>query len=284
MRWVICAAFVVALAPSAFAQDADVLRGSQSVGPQTFTRWSGFYAGGHFDYSQGSADFHKATQPLLAYSLRELTLESQNSVSTWPVLNSGRGNASGFGGFVGYNTQWQDLVLGVEANYTHSPFTVTATSAPLSRIVAAGSDLDSVNVNGTGTLRITDYGSLRARAGYVIDNFMPYGFAGFAMGHGSYAVTAQVSGQQSAAIPPATSPVLPCDPVANPAYCTDYSFANSAGSNNAVLYGFSFGGGFDMAVTQNVFVRAEYEFVQFTPIANITATISSVRVGAGLKF
>jgi opacity protein-like surface antigen len=39
-----------------------------------------------------------------------------------------------------------------------------------------------------------------------------------------------------------------------------------------------------MAVTQNVFLRAEYEFVQFAPVANITAKISSARVGAGFKF
>ena len=39
-----------------------------------------------------------------------------------------------------------------------------------------------------------------------------------------------------------------------------------------------------MAVTQNIFLRGEYEFIQFAPVANITATISSVRVGAGFKF
>jgi opacity protein-like surface antigen len=51
-----------------------------------------------------------------------------------------------------------------------------------------------------------------------------------------------------------------------------------------LLYGFSVGGGFDMAVTQNIFLRGEYEFVQFAEIANITAKISSARVGAGFKF
>ncbi len=61
MRWVICAVFVLALAPSAFADDLDILRGSQTVGPATFTRWSGFYAGGHFTYSSANADFSKAT-------------------------------------------------------------------------------------------------------------------------------------------------------------------------------------------------------------------------------
>ncbi len=68
MRWVICAAFMLALAPSAFAADLDMLRGSQTVGPATFMRWAGFYAGGQFGYSSGNVDFSKATQPLIANS------------------------------------------------------------------------------------------------------------------------------------------------------------------------------------------------------------------------
>ena len=39
-----------------------------------------------------------------------------------------------------------------------------------------------------------------------------------------------------------------------------------------------------MALTSNIFLRGEYEFIQFVPIANISASISTVRVGAGFKF
>ena len=42
------------------------VRGPQTVGPATFTRWTGFYAGGQFGYSSGNVDFSKATQPLIA--------------------------------------------------------------------------------------------------------------------------------------------------------------------------------------------------------------------------
>ena len=134
MRWVICAVFVLALAPSAFADDLDILRGSQTVGPATFTRWSGFYAGGEYDYSSSNTDFSKATQPLLGYSLRNLQLEAVAQPSQWPVLSGNNAaSASGFGGFAGYNTQWQDLVVGIEANYTHAPFTAVATNTPIGR-------------------------------------------------------------------------------------------------------------------------------------------------------
>ena len=57
-------------------------------------------------------------------------------IDQWTALNSNtNATATGFGGFVGYNTQWQDLILGIEANYTHAPFTTVATNTPLYRVV-----------------------------------------------------------------------------------------------------------------------------------------------------
>ena len=66
--------------------------------------------------------------------------------------------------------------------------------------------------------------------------------------------------------------------------CINYDYSNSAAQNGALLYGFSVGGGLDWALTQNIFLRGEFEYVQFAPIANIVASIVSARVGAGLKF
>jgi outer membrane immunogenic protein len=278
MRWVICALLVLGFGPRAFAQDFDILRGSETVGPATFTNWSGFYVGGQFSYSDANADFSKATQPLVASSLIELALEADATPSQWPVLGRASNDATGFGGFVGYNTQWQNLILGVEGNFTHSPMTVTASDSPiLDRVVGVGSLGYSVNLLGTGTLSLTDYGSLRARAGYVINNFLPYGFAGVVVGSGNYAVTTEIYGQQSSASPP----VLPCAPSAT---CVDYDFANSVMKNGVLMYGFSVGGGLDYALTQNMFLRGEFEYVQFAPIGDIVASIITARVGAGVKF
>jgi outer membrane immunogenic protein len=282
MRWVICAAIVGALAPnlllapSANAADLDQLRGPLTVGPAAFTRWSGFYAGGQFDYSSSNTDFSKATQPLIANSGQNLALVTIAHVDTWaPLGSNSNAHATGFGGFAGYNTQWQDLVLGVEANYTHAPFTTIATNTPIARALSVNGLNYSATSTGSGSLSITDFGSLRARAGYVFGNFLPYGFAGFALGRGSYSITADVSGQQSTGS-------VPCTPA--PGTCVDYDISGSVSKSNTLLYGFAVGGGFDMAVTQNVFLRGEYEFIQFAPVANITSTISSVRAGAGFKF
>jgi len=43
-------------------------------------------------------------------------------------------------------------------------------------------------------------------------------------------------------------------------------------------------GGLDVALTRNVFLRAEYEYVQFAPIANLVVDVNSVRGGLGVKF
>ncbi len=289
MRWVICALVALALASPAFAADLDILPGPQPVGPggplpvgpATFTRWSGFYVGGQLSYGDANADFSGATQPLVAFSLRETALESSDFVSTWPVLGRGSNDAVGYGGFVGYNSQWQDVVLGLEGNYTHTDFATSASVSPLvggaGRIVTAGSSQYSVNLTGTGQLEITDYASLRARAGWVLGNVLPYGFAGLVIGRGSYSVTTEVYGQQNSATPAN----FPC---ALGPTCVPYDFSNSAGQNGALLYGFSVGGGLDWALTQNIFLRGEFEYVQFAPIANIVASIVSARVGAGFKF
>jgi len=117
MRWVFCFAMVLGMASPALAADYDlpILRGTAvpppplTVGPATFTRWSGFYDGGDVSYYDATADFARATQPLLAFSLRNLTLEDQVHPSGIEVLGRGAALAPGYGGFLGYNTQWQDL-------------------------------------------------------------------------------------------------------------------------------------------------------------------------------
>jgi len=278
MRGVICVLFVLSFVPRVFAADFDILRGSEPVGIPSYTNWSGFYVGGQFSYSNENDDFSKSTAPLVASSLIETTLEAVEAPSQWPVLGNGSSSGTGFGGFVGYNSQWQNVILGIEANYTHAPITVAASETPITnRAVYIGSTEYSVNVSGTGSLSVTDYGSLRARAGYVMGDFLPYGFVGFVLGNGNYAVTSQVYGQQNSAI----SPTLPCTPSPT---CVDYNFSNSAVRNGALMYGFSAGGGLDYAVTQNIFLRGEFEYLQFAPIADVVASMITARVGAGLKF
>ena len=108
---------------------------------------------------------------------------------------------------------------------------------------------------------------------------MPYGFAGLVLGLGDYSVTSLVYGQQN----PSSPPVVPCNFALSPT-CVDFAFRNSIAQNSALLYGFSAGGGLDYKLTSNIFLRGELEYVQFAPISKIVASITSARVGAGIKF
>ena len=54
--------------------------------------------------------------------------------------------------------------------------------------------------------------------------------------------------------------------------------------SNAIAYGFAAGLGVDVSILPNVFLRAEWEYVQFAPIHDIQVNINSGRVGIGLKF
>ncbi len=279
MHRLLIALGLMGLISPAFAADYElpILGGSQpvapiapvtTVGPATFTRWSGFYVGGHIGYSDTGADFSAATQAPWANALRETAVEQEFSPSQWPVLGTGYSGAPIFGGFVGYNTQWQDLILGIEANFNYAPVNVTAPFSGLARITPADSGNNTYSVNitsGSGSLTNLEYNSLRGRAGWVLGNFLPYGFAGFALGLANYSVTAngQVVQQPSGAIIPLSFTV---------------------GKDSALLYGFDVGGGLDWAITQNIFLRGEFEYVQFAPIAGIVAGIASARVGAGFKF
>ena len=117
-----------------------------------------------------------------------------SDLADFHVLDRGSTVAAGGGAFLGYNTQWQDLVLGVEATYTHTNLNTTAPTSPIgfgtpSRVF---SSLNSaVALGATGNLNLTDFATARGRAGYVIGNFLPYGFIGMAVGRASYSVSAE---------------------------------------------------------------------------------------------
>lgn len=279
MRWVICALFVLGFAPQVFAADLDVLRGSESVGPPSYTNWSGFYVGGQWGYTNNTTDYSNALNSLVAYSLRETTLEELADVSSWSVLGNASVSQSTFGGFAGFNTQWQNLVLGIEADYTYASSSTVATTSPISRQLSVGGNVYDVTIEGSSSMRLVDYASLRARAGWILDNLLPYGFIGVVVGRGDVTSTSLVFGQEN----PSSPPVVPCNLALSPT-CIDFSYPNSQSQTNALLYGASIGAGLDYAVTPNIFLRGEFEYVRFAEFDDILVTLASARVGAGVKF
>jgi opacity protein-like surface antigen len=267
------------LVSDAFAADYTLptLRGSDTFVPATpnYFRWEGFYAGGHITYGDAHADFSSATDPLIAYGLRNTNIEGQVGVSEWQVLGSADTGAAGFGGFVGYNTQWDDLVFGLELNYTRSSFGATAPSTPIALNVTDSDGNYNVYSSGSASMSIQDFAVVRGRAGWVVDNFLPYATVGFAVGRADLAVSSTVVFQNT--ITPIPNPAPGCA-------LTPCVVTSSQNKTSAFLYGYAVGGGLEVALTRNIFARGEYEYIQWAPIWQITSHINITRLGVGLKF
>jgi opacity protein-like surface antigen len=278
MRWVICILVCLGFAPRASAQDFDVLRGTEPVGPALFNNWTGFYIGGQLGYGSASGDFSNATASIVSYALRITTLETDFDPSSWPVLGTATDHDSMFGGFVGYNSQWQDLVLGVEGNFVHTRFSLVAPSSSIGRITPADSSGVpwTVVFDGTGSATNVDYGVLRGRAGVVLGNFLPYGFIGFALGEADLNISstgyAEGNAPASGACSSANTP---------PCYLVTW---NQSTSRPTLLYGAATGAGLDVAVTQHLFLRGEFEYLRFAPVSDIVLSAISARIGAAFKF
>lgn len=264
--------------PSPFADDFDAVPASRPAWSSLFF-WSGFYIGGQFSYSSASGNFSDATQAPIAYSLRELTLESEFAPSNWPVLGTDSHSAAGFGGFVGYNFTYLQAVLGVEANYDQASLSLVAPNSPISRITPAdsGGNTYLVNITGSGTVNNLNFGTLRARGGWAFGNFLPYAFAGVAIGRADVHIAETTSGQQN---PPTSGACLS----SSTPPCVAFSFPGSAGKDGEWLFGGTVGAGLDVALTRNIFARAEYEYIYFEPVDGVHIAINTVRVGAGVKF
>jgi outer membrane immunogenic protein len=272
----------------ALASDYDlpnvpVLRSAQppaplySVGPATFTRWSGFYVGGDFSFNNGTTNFSSATAPGVEFALQNTVVQQTFAPSQLSLLGNGAGNGFGGGAFLGYNTQWQDLVLGVEANYTHTSVNTAASTSPSFLISRAFSPpAGNVTVlqlnNAAGSLSLTDYGEARFRAGYVVGNFLPYGFVGMVVGMGSYSISTQVSA------------FCGTDSSGNPKPCVGFPLTPGSSQSNALLWGYTVGAGLDWKLTPNFFLRGEFDFDQFAPISNIQLNLVSGRLGGAFKF
>jgi outer membrane immunogenic protein len=257
---------MVSISP-ALGADLPVLRGSDRYLPlpptPVFLRWEGFYAGGQISFNGAHMDFNpSASLP------GSLLVSGAGNTFTVPVGTGQRDpRGFGFGAFAGYNTQWDDVVVGGEINYNHVSLTATATQISQSSAVALvdGHAYD-LSALGTNSLRITDYATFRARAGWVVDCILPYLMVGLAVGNAQITHLASVT-----ATPTAGGPGT--------------AFVATGGDQGSqVAWGYSAGVGIDVAVAPEVFLRAEYEFVQFAPISGMNASINTLRAGAGYKF
>lgn len=274
MRYpIICAVFLFGAVYPALADEMPVLRGSQVYvpGEQAHPHWGGSYVGGQVGFGSGSGNFAKGTSDLTAYILRNTTIENEAGVSSWTTLPTVGTSGLTFGAFIGYNMQWDNAVLGLELNYNRANFSFTAAnSISRSYTVSTGYFYD-LTVTGAATLKITDYATARMRAAWATDWALPYGFIGLAVGRANAIRTSTVDGT-------ATDVVAPIGPnlVINETL-TDKS-------SGVYAYGYTFGTGAEFALTQNMFLRAEYEHVWFPRFKGINVNLDTARAAAGFRF
>jgi opacity protein-like surface antigen len=303
--FVLCAVAVVTAGQALAASfDASVLRGSASASydgepvpapsrfvprPPSYWRWEGFYVGGQVGTTGTGIDFGNGTRSLIDYILRNDVVGTH--VTDWTTLSKVGASKGTYGGFIGYNSQWDgNLIIGLEANYSRVLSGGVGGSAADSMTRVFQDDAQApaqhhyfytATVSSQASARITDLATARARAGGVIDRFLPYAFVGAAVARIDIVRSATVSYNRHD-IPDSTTPPTP--PIAPEA---DYNFGpQTRGINRKGVsaYGYAGGLGIDVALLPNVFVRAEWEYVQLFPVEDFKINLNSGRVGVGIKF
>ena len=294
LRSLLCGIVLVGMAGEACAADfPDFLRGSQTVMSAPRRGWEGAYFGAQASYSMASTDFGQGVSNLVSFALRNTVI--QDTVSGWTTLPKQDTTGGGFGGFIGYNWQWDQVVVGVEGNYSRTNLFMSASDS-LSRSILNNSGAPTghdftynMTVTASAAAKITDVATFRARAGYDAGMFMPYGFVGAAFGRADITRSATVSGTLTdnfflpvtVGFDPSGNPIVVQSPrsVTSPLILPGQQIE----AKNTYLYGWTGGFGLDMCLMANLFVRAEWEWVQFAPVNGVNMHTSTARAAVAVK-
>jgi opacity protein-like surface antigen len=265
LRWLLCGVAIVGVMQEACAADLgdSFLRGSSTViAPPSGNRWDGFYVGGHVGMSVPGIDFTN-NSPQVTALIRGATSATSSPLGTQDSTSKH------FGGFVGYQQQWDGAVVGIEANYNWIDKSLTATNT-VSGNFGSPASLLTYSAAGSVTSNIIDYSTLRLRGGWAAGPFMPYATVGIAVG--------RMDITRSVLITPAATAGTPAGTVVPAPFTVSENLLNQFG------YGFAGGVGLDYCIFGNFFARAEYEYVQFPDFHGLNAHMHNVRLGAAYKF
>ncbi|SNS27574.1 Opacity protein [Tardiphaga sp. OK246] len=282
------------------AQAADMpefpaLRGGFPEGlSKTSRTWEGTYVGGQFGYSNANMDFTRSTSALTDTMLKNDVLQS--SINGFDLMEKTHNSSTGFGGFVGQNWQWEDAVLGLEANYNHFSGLSSGSGGVMALTIInppglVKPDTDTyyygTRLRGQAALNVQDALTMRVRAGWSAGEFMPYMFAGAAIGRveASRSATLDVTTRVDR-----TTTVI--DPVSGLAFNSTSTISNGSrpqqslaeNRGNSIVGGWTVGLGTEVALFGNLFARAEWEYISFLKVKDISVNVNSVRGGIGYKF
>jgi outer membrane immunogenic protein len=283
MRRLLLAAMMFGAASGAQAADMpDFLRGSLPASNAPTRNWGGWYAGGQVGETWANTDYGNTVVSMTNDLFRSTSLQGPASQLT--LLGRVNGQSSGFGAFVGRNYQFDDVVLGVEANYNYLSSLATSAAASLGPIQVAEPTLilppgataaDGVTLNGGAALRVKDEMTFRGRAGWATGDFLPYMFAGVAVGRMDVTRTVSSSVTRTINFSDGSSTNFPLP---------QFALTATDGRSNNFVAGWTVGLGMEYMFWGNAFVRGEWEYIKFMPIKNTVVTQNSVRAGLGYKF
>ena len=279
----------VSAAHAADLSDLPILRGSFSDGlSKTSHNWDGFYVGGQFGFATTDVDFSHAPKTMTDFMLRNSILQAP--VGGWSLLPSNHVQSTGFGAYVGRNWQLYDAVFGLEANYSYMNNLATSASDSMTRILdgeaaPAGHTYTYVtSLGGGAALKLKDYATFRGRVGWDGGDFMPYAFAGLAIGRAEVSRFATVSYikhddyDESIVVGGVTATIHRQDTI-------DTGTLNKTElRTNSFMYGWTAGIGVEYAICNNILVRGEWEHVGFGDVKDITVGLNNFRVGVGYQF
>lgn len=251
--------------------DYGYLRGADEGYAEPVIDWNGVYIGGHGGYSSAAYGFQNAFQPLVAQILRSTMIENEMQASTLLAPQNVRVDGSSYGAYLGYNVQFDDLVLGVEADYSRFGVTGFTTDSIGRAKTLSDGYLARVGLVGASATRLIDYGTIRGRAGYALGSFLPFVTGGVAIGRAKIYDSVHVDTFES----------IPSDPTA-----PTFSLSKPGGGTpkEKTVAGFALGAGLEYAVTSNILLRGEYQYVLFNDFDGHKINVNTVRGGAALKF
>ncbi|MDR7036220.1 opacity protein-like surface antigen [Methylobacterium sp. BE186] len=288
--------------------DYGILRGPEYDAPVPVIDWSGIYFGAQAGYTSAAMNFGRDVyKPIVGNALRSTYFESTLSASDLLLGGSRRVDGTSFGGFAGINYQFDETVLGLEVDYTR--FEQTAAVSDRIGRSSTGTDgwLHGVNLDGKSTTRIEDYGTIRGRAGYAFGNFLPFVTGGLAIGRAQISDSVGIQAYEYDQAAVRSNAALTDKSLAIPVGRTGYASFNSQypdpntsppGATQstlrpAVVYnqdktkvvgGVTLGAGLEYALTQNIVLRGEYQWVLFNDFDGHKANLNTVRGGAAVKF
>jgi opacity protein-like surface antigen len=245
--------------------------------PVTSADWSGFYLGGQVAYTHANLKFDNGASDVMNNLLASGLPGSPGLAAAIATPFKAATAAGAFGAYIGYNTQWESVILGVEGNYNRTsinPFASQTVQLALPNLGTA---------TASSAAHLTDYATIRARAGYIMGRFLPYAMFGLAIGRANFADSAR----------------LQFVPVINGIPQPFVDVTATATQSSTIGYGYMAGVGVDVLLMSGLFLRAEYEFIQFTSfgqfeniagIPNVVefpahgVTLNSLRLALGYKF